>query len=58
MNIKNYLIQIKTNGKEKIFIERFSGKKELKIFIEINFPRNKLTVLLIKEVVLIQKERK
>jgi len=55
--MKNYLIQIKTKGKEKIFMLELEGKIQLRNFIEINYPRNKLTVFLIKEVSLIQKEK-
>ncbi len=54
--MKNYLIQIKTKGKEQIFLKEFEGKKMLKNFIEINYPRNKLSVFLIKEIILTQKK--
>lgn len=52
---KHYLIQIKTKGKEQIFVISLNGKKELQTFIEINYPRNKLTAFLLKEVMLVKK---
>lgn len=52
--MKNYLIQIKAKGKEQIFILELGGKKMLKDYIEINYPKTKLTAFLIKEVVLVK----
>ncbi len=53
---QTYLIQIKTKGKEQIFLKEFDGKKMLKNYLEINYPRNKLTVFLLREVVLVKKK--
>jgi len=55
VKMKTCLIERKTKGKEQIFIMELNGKKMLKDWVNINYPRNKLTAFLIKEVVLVRK---
>ena len=52
---KVYLIHIQTKGKEQIFIMSFNGKKELKNYLEVNYPRNKLSVFRINELIINRK---
>ncbi len=54
-NKKYYLIQVKTKGKEDIFIKEFPSKQVLQTYLGINYKRNKYTVFRLQKIEIIKK---